>query len=113
MSALFLRLGLWLSALVAVVAVFLRFQQPLHDALLAASPGQTFCYDGGVTTKFSTNAKASCFTVKNGVFTDVFTPESGLPVDARQGHVIPGLWDGVSSSAQFVDLLVVCCTPEC
>lgn len=96
MSSPFLRLGLWLSLLVAVLAVFLRFQQPLQDFLLSASPTQTFCYSGGVTSKFSTGSKASCFAVKNGIFVDVFTPKSELPVEPQQGHAIPGLWDGVS-----------------
>lgn len=96
MSALFLRAGLWLSLAVAVVAVFLRFQQPLQDIFLSEPPIQTFCYSGGITTKFSTNTKASCFTVIDGVFGPVSTPKSESSVELHQGHAIPGLWDGVS-----------------
>lgn len=100
MSALFLRAGLWLSLLVAVLAVLVRFQQPLQEIFLSGTPSQTFCYSGGITTKFSTNTKASCFTVKDGVFVDVFVPGSELPAaEFQQGHVIPGLWDGVSCQA--------------
>lgn len=105
MAALFSRLGLWLPVLLAMVAVLVQFQQPLTDILLRASPSQTFCYAGGVTTKFSTGTKASCFTVKDGVFVDVFTPESELPVEPRKGHVIPGLWDGVSWQALLCGFL--------
>lgn len=97
MSTLFLRAGLWLSLLVAVLAVLVRFQQPLQEIFLSGSPSQTFCYSGGITAKFSTNNKASCFTVKDGVFVDVLVPGSEPPaVEFQQGHVIPGLWDGVS-----------------
>lgn len=96
MPALFVRLGLCLSLLVAVLAVFLQFQQPLQDFLLSTSATQTFCYSRGVTAKFSTGSKASCFTVKNGLFVDIFTPESELALEPDQGHAIPGLWDGVS-----------------
>lgn len=96
MSTFFLRAGLWLSLVVAVVAVFIRFQQPLQEIFQPEPPSQTFCYSEGITAKFSTNARASCFTVKDGVFVDVFTPESDPPVELHQGHSIPGLWDGVS-----------------
>lgn len=98
MSALFLRAGLWLSLLVAVVAVLVRFQQTLQEIFLPEAPSHTFCYSGGITEEFSTNTRASCFTVKDGVFVDVFTPESEPPVELQPGHAIPGLWDGVSYS---------------
>lgn len=96
MSALFLRAGLWLSLLVAVLAVLVRFQHPLQEIFLSEAPSQTFCYSGGITTKFSTNTKASCFTVKDGVVVDILVPGSEPPtVEFQQGHAIPGLWDGV------------------
>ncbi|CAN8105804.1 unnamed protein product [Discula destructiva] len=105
MSAVFLRLGLWLSLVVAVVAVFLRFQQPLQEVFLTASSNQTFCYSGGITTRFSTGTKASCVTVRDGVFLDVFTPSSELPVQAREGHAMPGLWDGHGHLAAYGEFL--------
>lgn len=90
-----LRLGLWASLFVVAVAVYLGLQQqpPPQQPLQAT---HTFCYAQGITAKFSTEARATCFTVQDGLFVDVFTPES-LPPDAHlhQGHAIPGLWDGV------------------
>lgn len=102
MAAMFLRAGLWLSLFVAVVAVFLRFQQPLQETFLSEPPSQTFCYSKGITAQFSTNATASCFTVKDGVFVDVFTPKSEPPVELHHGHAIPGLWDGVSCQSSSI-----------
>lgn len=97
MAAFPLRIGLWFSLVVVGVAVYLRLQQPLQGITSSSnSPDETFCYAGGVTTKYSTGHTASCFTVKDGIFTNVFTPTSELPVEARPGHAIPGLWDGVS-----------------
>lgn len=96
MASWLLRAGLWCSLAAVVVAVYLGLQQPLQDILTPTSSNQTFCYAGGVTAKFSTNTKALCFTTKDGTFVDVFTPTSALPVEARVGHAIPGLWDGVS-----------------
>lgn len=96
MAHLFLRAGLWCSLAAVVVAVYLGLQQPLQEILMSGSPSQTFCYEGGVTAKFSTSTTASCFTTKDGIFVDVFTPTSEPPVEARHGHAIPGLWDGVS-----------------
>ncbi|KAJ4407439.1 hypothetical protein N0V82_009929 [Gnomoniopsis sp. IMI 355080] len=106
MSALFLRTGLWLSLLVAVVAVLVRFQQPLQEIFLSEAPSQTFCYSEGITAKFSDNTRASCFTVKDGVFVDVFTPESEEPpVELQQGYAMPGLWDGHGHLAAYGEFL--------
>lgn len=100
MSSLPLRLGLWSSLIVVAVAVYLRLQQqPLQEIFTLDESSQTFCFTKGITAKFSTGTRATCFVVKNGVFVDVFTPESELPTEAHvhDGHAIPGLWDGVSS----------------
>lgn len=102
MSVFSLRVGLWSSLVVAAVAVYLRFQQPLQDILLPGSPNHSFCYSRGITTKLSTNTSAACFTVKDGVFSDVFTPASDLAIEAQPGHVIPGLWDGVSPKLHWM-----------
>lgn len=96
MASLLMRAGLWCSLAAAVVAVYFRLQQPLQEILASGAAGQIYCYSGGVTPQFSANSSATCFTVKDGVFVDVFTPTSDLPAEARQGHAIPGLWDGVS-----------------
>lgn len=98
MSSFPLRLGLWSSLVVVAVAVYLRLQQPLQDIFAADSSSQTFCFAKGITAKFSTGSGASCFTVQDGVFVDVFTPTSDPPPEAHlhDGHAIPGLWDGVS-----------------
>lgn len=101
MAHLILSASLWCSLVAVAVAFYLGLQQPLQEILMPASSsqGQIFCYDGGVTAKFSTSTKASCFTVKDGLFVDVFTPTSEPPVEPRQGHAIPGLWDGVSQKS--------------
>lgn len=97
--------ALWLSLAVVLVAVFLGLQRPLQDIVTAGSHSQTFCYSKGVTTKVSTKTVESCFTVKDGLIGDVFTPKSEPPVKARQGHALPGLWDGVSTRLYIHALL--------
>lgn len=99
MSSFPLRLGLWSSLIVVAVAVYLRLQQPLQDIFHSDEPSRTFCFTKGVTAKCSTSAEATCFTVKDGVFIDVFTPKSDPHPEAHvhDGHAIPGLWDGVST----------------
>lgn len=112
MSSFPLRLGLWSSLVVVAVAVYLRLQQqPLQDVFGPDDANQTFCYAKGVTAKFSTGSGATCFTVRDGVFVDVFTPKSESPPspEARlhEGHAIPGLWDGVSP-ALLISLVCRC-----
>lgn len=97
MPALPFGAALWLSFAAVVVAVYLGLQNPLQDIFTPESTNQTYCYSKGVTGKFSTRTASTCFTVKDGLFTDVFTPTSEPPVDFRDGHAIPGLWDGVST----------------
>lgn len=104
MASLALRAGLWCSFVVVVVAVYFGLQQPLLESSTSDSPSQTFCYAGGVTAKFSTNTSASCFTIKDGEFTDVFTTKSEPPVELHAGHAIPGLWDGVGYEGPFIHL---------
>lgn len=99
MPSLLLRGGLWLSFAVVVVAVYLGLQGPLQEVFTSTPQVQTFCYSQGITAKFSTQASASCFTVEDGVFGEVFKPKSN-PVELRPGHAIPGLWDGVRGLAQ-------------
>lgn len=99
MPSLLLRGGLWLSFAVVAVAVYLGLQGPLQQVFTSTAPAQTFCYSKGVTTRFSTQAPATCFTVANGHFGEVFTPTSE-PEELLPGHVIPGLWDGVRELAQ-------------
>lgn len=98
MTSLLLRGGLWLSFAVVVVAVYLGLQGPLQQVFTSPSPGQTFCYSKGVTTIFSTQSSAACFTVEDGHFGEVFTSVSE-PDELRPGHAIPGLWDGVRDLA--------------
>jgi hypothetical protein len=97
MPSLPFRGALWLSFAAVVLAVFLGLQHPLQDIFTSDSRRQTFCYSKGVTAKFSIKTATTCFTVKDGLFVDVFVPTSELPVEATQGHAIPGLWDGVST----------------
>lgn len=99
MPSLLLRGGLWLSFAVVVVAVYLGLQGPLQQVFISTAPAQTFCYSQGVTTRFSTQASAACFTVESGHFGEVFTPTSE-PEELRLGHAIPGLWDGVRELAR-------------
>ncbi|KAK7716958.1 hypothetical protein SLS63_010858 [Diaporthe eres] len=104
MSSLLLRGGLWLSFAVVVVAVYLGLQGPLQQVFTSAPQGQTFCYSKGVTTRFSTESSAACFTVEDGQFGEVFTPASE-PADLRPGHAIPGLWDGHGHLSQYGEFL--------
>lgn len=98
MTSFPLRLGLWSSLIVVAVAVYLRLQQPLQDIFTSDDLSQTFCFTKGLTAHFSAGSTAACFTVKNGLFLDVFTPTADPPSEAHihDGHAIPGLWDGVS-----------------
>lgn len=93
MPSFLLRGGLWLSFAVVVVAVYLGLQGPLQQVFTSTTV-QTFCYSTGVTTRFSTQDTAACFTVEDGHFVQVFTPATEH-VELRPGHAIPGLWDGV------------------
>ncbi|KAJ0120324.1 hypothetical protein J7T55_001182 [Diaporthe amygdali] len=104
MPSLLLRGGLWLSFAVVVVAVYLGLQGPLQEVFTSTPQVQTFCYSQGITAKFSTQASASCFTVEDGVFGEVFKPKSN-PVELRPGHAIPGLWDGHGHLAQYGEFL--------
>lgn len=93
-----LRGALWLSFAAVVVAVYLGLQHPLQN-IFTSNPhnqSQIFCYSKGITAKASSKTTTTCFTVKDGLFVDVFTPKSELPGEVRLGHAIPGLWDGVS-----------------
>ncbi|KUI58529.1 Putative amidohydrolase YtcJ [Cytospora mali] len=105
MPSLPLRGALWLSFAAVVVAVFLGLQRPLQDIFTSESHNQTFCYSHGVTAKVSTQTAATCFTVKDGLFVDVFTPKSEPPVEVHQGHAIPGLWDGHGHLYQYGEFL--------
>ncbi|CBX91400.1 hypothetical protein LEMA_P069080.1 [Plenodomus lingam JN3] len=67
----------------------------------------TYCY-ASVKTLSEVGSDAKCFSVFNGKFTKV-VPEGSWTVlqrlDARDGHVIPGLWDGHGHLLQFGESL--------
>lgn len=105
MPSLPFRGALWLSFAAVVLAVYLGLQHPLQGIFTSYSRSQTFCYSKGVTAKFSTKTATTCLTVKDGLFVDVFVPTSELPVEASQGHAIPGLWDGHGHLLQYGEFL--------
>jgi len=95
-----------LSAVVALLAAAFRLQQPLWSSSSPAA--ETYCYQG-VRTQDDDQPSAQCFSVADGKFTRVFSPDdsftsSDQPVE-RSGYVIPGLWDGHGHILQYGEFL--------
>lgn len=72
-------------------------------------PPQTYCYTS-VQTLHSEQPIAECFSVADGLFTAVTTPElKGRAQDATtttDGYVIPGLWDGHGHLVEYGEMLL-------
>lgn len=84
-SSPIVRWGSLLSVLIAVALAFtLQRQKPL------SCPSKTYCYKG-IRTHNDAQPSASCFSVADGVFTQVSSEEAS---NVQDGYVIPGLWDG-------------------
>lgn len=76
---------------------------PQHQTVLDS---QTYCYEGVQTLADEQPAEARCFTVVDGRFTDVFTPDTETDIpDSLPGYVIPGLWDGHGHLIQYGEFL--------
>jgi hypothetical protein len=105
---------LWLSALAGLVAIIYRNPEPLTRQITESIPykiflnifEETHCYIT-VRTQGWDLPHAECFSVRDGKFKRVFLDEtSPEPVKAhREGHVLPGLWDGHGHLMQFGELL--------
>lgn len=82
-------------SLIAAFALALSFQaqQPLQAV---ESHHQTYCYKR-VRTQDQDLPEAQCFTVADGIFTEVFGNNDQLDLSqivTSERYVIPGLWDG-------------------
>lgn len=110
-------MGTILSLCGAVVLAGLGFRAKFHASGLDSqtAPPQTYCYKS-VQTLDGAQPAAQCFTVANGVFTEV-SPQSDEHelkrrgegadvVTAAEGHVIPGLWDGHGHLVDYGEMLV-------
>ncbi|KAF2852473.1 amidohydrolase 3 [Plenodomus tracheiphilus IPT5] len=67
----------------------------------------TYCY-ASVKTLSESGSDADCFSVFNGKFTKIIPKGSSTvlqQLEARSGHVIPGLWDGHGHLVQFGESL--------
>lgn len=105
---------LTLSLAVVAFAVAFGLQQPLTDpisSLFSSSSAQEtiHCYKG-VRTQDEELPAARCFSVVNGIFSQVAkTPEelvaSGHSIVEDPGYVIPGLWDGHGHLLQYGEFL--------
>ncbi|EFX03200.1 metal-dependent amidohydrolase [Grosmannia clavigera kw1407] len=92
------------AALALAVAYFrdsVNFGTSLQSA---ASAPQTYCYEG-IKTLAEDQPSARCFSVVDGHFTEVFTPENELDSPSLSGYVIPGLWDGHGHLIQYGEFL--------
>lgn len=103
MAPLILRWGAILSVVAAVALAFSRrLQQPLFAP--RAEP-TTYCYKR-IRTHDQANPFAQCFTVANGVFTEVsFDAVEAESVIHSDGYAIPGLWDGHGHLQQYGEFL--------
>jgi predicted amidohydrolase YtcJ len=75
-------------------------------AMYGQTQSRTFCYSSVMTLSVE-SPSANCFTVsKHGVFSEVF-PSTERPKHAeiRDGHVLPGLWDGHGHILQYGEML--------
>ena len=98
-----LRWGIILSAAVFALAVALRLQpQPFQVPFLTStSKPTTHCYQS-VRTHDQEQPTAQCFSVSDGVFTEV----TGVSAqESSEGYVIPGLWDGHGHLLQYGEFL--------
>ncbi|KAK7424385.1 hypothetical protein QQZ08_008643 [Neonectria magnoliae] len=105
--ALVLKWGLTLPIVVVVLAVAYRLQQEPLLGPSSSSP-ETYCYKG-VRTHDEALPAARCFSVVDGAFTAVWS-DAGAggeedSVQARDGYVIPGLWDGHGHLLQYGEFL--------
>lgn len=108
-------MGTVLALLVAVSFATLGVRAKYHHyddgdsqtALLP--PPQTYCYTS-VQTLHSEQPIAECFSVADGLFTAVTTPElKGRAQDTTtttDGYVIPGLWDGHGHLVEYGEMLL-------
>jgi hypothetical protein len=98
-----LRWGLTLSVALIAIALAYRLQQPLQASppSAAAAPA-THCYQS-VRTHDADRPSAQCFSVRDGVFEDIWVPD--VSIAATTGHVIPGLWDGHGHLLQYGEFL--------
>lgn len=109
MASTLLRWGLLtLSAAVVALAVALRLQQqPLHHSASSSST-TTHCYQS-VRTHDSDKPTAQCFSVTDGVFSNVMSKDElvgdSLTDVEDPGYVIPGLWDGHGHLLQYGEFL--------
>lgn len=89
--------GFILSILVAVALAFtLQRQKPL------SSSSKTYCYQN-IRTQNDEQPSASCFSVADGVFTQVSSDTA--TADVRDGYVIPGLWDSHGHLLEYGEFL--------
>jgi hypothetical protein len=104
-----IRWGLFLPVAVVALALYLRpdLEHKARSFLSSSSTqlGQeTYCYQG-IKAPPSSDAGVTCFTVKDGKFTDVFAPDDGHEVDVLGGYAYPGLWDGHGHLLQYGEFL--------
>ncbi len=70
---------------------------------------QTYCYQSVRTDSSDVDNKNNCFEVSSkGIFTRIFSSNSGEgdgQVKIKQGHVLPGLWDGHGHLLQYGEFL--------
>ncbi|SPN97336.1 related to amidohydrolase family protein [Cephalotrichum gorgonifer] len=95
--------GLAVAILIGAVAVVLGYitlQRPLGPA---AGPDEIFCY-GSVRTHDDDLPSAECFSVRDGLFSSV-SAEGPNEKRRRDGHVIPGLWDGHGHLVMYGEFL--------
>lgn len=79
----------------------------IASRLWAAVPNSSYCYES-VTSLSKQHPQANCFEVSpSGYFAKVFSydeaKDKNLPL--REGHVIPGLWDGHGHVLQYGEFL--------
>ncbi len=87
-----------LSILVAVAFAFaLQRQKPLVGTT------STHCYKG-IRTQNGAQPSASCFSVTNGLFTQV-SSDAAAAADVQDGFVIPGLWDSHGHLLEYGEFL--------
>lgn len=99
-----------LIAGLAAVTGFFELQIPLLKSKLPNPKTKTYCYKD-VRTHDATQLRATCFSVKDGVFDEVWdsgdeeAPTKRKGVESIDGYVIPGLWDGHGHLMKYGELL--------